>query len=190
MQLCVSASGCCFLQCLYAGPHSVLAAPAVFPELFAGEQGCTLIWITCIYLFKCPPQAVSGKGRAHASIASLMHIWLPYHEAGSKLQWALMFSRKWAETSLNQCGFFFFQWNSRIHCSVSSVVWVLQIGCLNTAVGNTALWSLTFFFLFNLRKDSGRIEEHIWDVSIMIWAHVLHQNLLCAYLNLLLRTQF
>lgn len=113
-----------------------------------------------IYL-SAPPQAVSGKGRAHASIASLMHIWLPYHEAGSKLQWALMFSRKWAETSLNQCGFFFFQWNSRIHCSVSSVVWVLQIGCLNTAVGNTALWSLTFFFLFNLRKDSGRIEEHI-----------------------------
>lgn len=80
--------------------------PQLCSQLFAGEQGCSLIWITCIYLFKCPPQAVSGKGKAHASIASLMHIWLPYHEAGSKLQWALMFSRKWAETSLSQCVFF------------------------------------------------------------------------------------
>lgn len=55
----------------------------------------------------------------------------------------------------------------------------------HVAVGNTALWSLDFIFLIKniYIYMRGRMEEHIWDVGIMVWVHVLHQNLPCAYLN-------
>lgn len=159
MRLGVGAFGCCFLLCLHAGPRSALAAPALFPELFAGEQGCALIWITCIYLFKCPPQAVSGKGKAHASVASLMHIWLPYHWAGSKLQWARAYSRKWAETSLNQCIFFLLEQKTSLPCVLSHLGAARNANRVlkHVAVGNTALWSLDFIFL--IKKN---IYMYIW----------------------------